>query len=226
MATKTGPNRTSRASLNRERVFSAAMAIADKDGIEAVTMRRLGEELGVEAMSLYHHVQDKDEILAGMTDAFVREIDEPTGALDWKAKIRARAMTARRLARRHRWAPHLLASPRQLSLTALHYQEWVLARLLEGGLSNQLAHSAMHIVGSRTLGFSQELSGVGDDAPETAGKILKSIDLAEFPVIAQAIKGVHHDEDAEFAFGLDLILDGLERARDAEASPRRRRARR
>ena len=72
----------------------------------------------------------------------------------------------------------------------------------------------------------KELSGVGDDAPETAGKILRSIDIAEFPVIAQAIKGVHHDEDAEFAFGLDLILDGIERARDAEASPRRRRARR
>ena len=202
------------------------MEIADKDGIDAVTMRRLGEDLGVEAMSLYHHVKDKDEVLNGMTDAFVREIEEPTGSPDWKGAIRARAMAARSLTRRHRWAPRLLASPRQISPTALHYEEWVLARLLEGGLSNQLAHSAMHLIGSRTLGFTQEIGGTGDDAPEVAGSILRSIDLAEFPVIAQAIKGVHHDEDAEFAFGLDLILDGLERARDAEATPRRRRARR
>jgi AcrR family transcriptional regulator len=204
------------------------MDIADKDGIEAVTMRRLGEELGVEAMSLYHHVKDKDEILAGMTDVFVREIEEPADTpsrANWKAAIRTRALAARALAKRHRWAPRLLASPRHLSLTGLHYQEWVLARLLDGGLSNQLAHSAMHIIGSRTLGFSQELGGVGDDAPETAKNILRSIDLAEFPVIARAIKGVHHDEDAEFAYGLDLILDGLERARDAEAAPRRSRTR-
>ena len=219
--------RPSRAPLSKERVFGAAMEIADKDGIEAVTMRRLGEHLGVEAMSLYHHVGGKDEILDGMVDAFVREIEAPAGARNWKVAIRGRAMAARTLVRRHRWAPHLLASPRNPSPTMLHYEEWVLARLLEGGLSHQMAHSAMHIIGSRTLGFTQELSGVGDDAPEAARKIFRSIDLADYPAFAEIIKDVHHDEDAEFAFGLDLILDGLERAREAEASRRRRtRARR
>jgi AcrR family transcriptional regulator len=218
LATRSPKRHTPRPALTRERVFRAAMAIADKEGLDAVTMRRLGQELGVEAMSLYHHVRSKDEILDGMADEFVAAIDEPAHPRDWKAAIRERAMAARALVRRHKWAPHLLASPRKLSPRMLHYEDWVLGRLLEGGLSCQMAHSAMHLIGSRTLGFTQELSGVGDDAEAAARKIFGSIDLAEYPAFKAILRGgVHHDEDLEFAFGLDLVLDGLERARDAEA---------
>ena len=210
------PARSARIALTRERVFQTAMDIADKDGLAAVTMRRLGQELGVEAMSLYHHVRDKGEIEGGMIDAFISRIEAPPPGTDWREAIRGRAMSARRLVRRHRWAPRLLASRQHISPVVMRYNEGLVGAFHDGGFSNQLIHTAMHVVSSRSLGFTQDLAVQGDEADANAHRILAQIRIEDYPVLKEALKGVMHDEDYEFVFGLDLILDGLERARDAE----------
>lgn len=203
--------------LSRDVVVRAAMEIADADGIAAVTMRRIGQTLGVEAMSLYYHVAGKDDVIEGIVDTFAGELGAPIAAPDWKASIRARAMIAREFVRRHPWVPRLmLARPGGVSPAMMRYYDALIGDLLRGRFSHQLAHTAMHILGSRTLGFTQDIV-TGDEAPEFARKMLSQIRLADYPNIAEGLKGVHHDEDVEFEFGLDLILDGLERARDAEA---------
>ncbi len=206
----------SRAPLTRDRVLRAAIGIADKDGIDAVTMRRLGHELGVEAMSLYHHVASKDDVVEGMADLLVSEIPLPPPGTDWKAALRARAMSARAHLSGHPWAFRLIWNTRGLSPSTMDHHQAVIGDLIAGGLSNQLTHTAMHVLGSRTFGFADDLFLGNDRGHEAARKMLAEVRAGKYPVIANALVGVHHDDDLEFAFALDLILDGLERARDEE----------
>ena len=203
-----------RAPLSRQLILRAAIALADREGVEALTMRRLGQALGVEAMSLYHHVKGKDDVVAGMLELLVDETPAPDAG-DWKATIRARALAAREHLRPHPWAFRLIASAQGPNLMKHHAA--VVASLRAGGLSRQLTHTAMHVLGNRTFGFSDDLFLGDDRGHERVREMLREVREGKYPAIAEALQGVHHDDDLEFVFGLDLILDGLERARDAEA---------
>lgn len=213
-----------RARLTRERVLRAAVDLADRGGIEALSMRKLGEELGVDAMALYRHVRNKDEILDGIVDVIVGEIDASGPTEDWKAALRERIIAARRVMLRHPWAPRVIEERPNPGPATLAYMESVLAILRDGGFSLDVAHHAMHVLGSRTFGFNQDLfedSSDADPDPEAAAMLARAM-ADRYPNIAELAMAIRHDgglgpcdDDVEFAFGLDLILDGLERLRRA-----------
>jgi AcrR family transcriptional regulator len=229
----TNARTTYRAGLTKAQVFRAAVRVADEGGIAALTMRKLAQELGVEAMSLYHHVADKDEILAGMVDVVVSEINAraveigtpPGGAGGtWKTAVRHTILAAREVLLGHPWAPGVIESRTTMSPTVMRYYDSLMRLLREGGLSVSLVHHAMHALGSRALGFTQEL--FAPDMDEDPGLDVAAImrgDLAdEYPYITEiaVIESANHDKDStlgwcddqvEFEFGLDLLLDGLER---------------
>ena len=213
MAIRSGGKAGSRRPLTRERVLRAAIDLADAEGVDALTMRRLGQALGVEAMSLYNHVASKDDILNGIVDVLVGEIPLAPGGTDWRAALRAQSLAARDLVRRHAWAPQLITSRTTMSPAMVTYMDAVVGTLHGGGLSHDLTHNAMHVLGSRILGFTMELFDPTDLGPEVAS-ILRETTTDRYPHLAATLGQVHHDDDVEFAFGLDLILDGLERSRD------------
>ena len=223
MVTQADPNAAPRIPLSKERVLRTAVDLADRGGSETVSMRKLGQELGVDAMSLYHHVQNKDEILDGIVDVVVAEIDVTTTGTDWRVTMRQLVMAARVVMLRHPWAPRVIESRTDPGPATMRYMESVLAILRGGGFSLDLAHHAMHVLGSRVLGFNQDLyddSDAGRDSPEMAALVRQMED--RYPYIAELALAVSHegglggcDDDVEFAFGLDLILDGLERLRAA-----------
>jgi AcrR family transcriptional regulator len=194
-------------------VLRAAVALADEAGIEALTMRRLGRRLGVEAMSLYNHVGSKDALLDGMADLLVGEIETAPPGADWKEAIRRRAWSGRALVRRHPWAPALLAQRSRVRLPLFTYLDGIAGTLMEAGFSPQLAHTALHVLDSRVLGFTRELFDPAEQEPPDNG-ILEALAAGTHPHARRIVDEAVHDDDAEFAFGLDLILDGLERARD------------
>ena len=150
--------------LSRDLVLETAVSLVDHEGLGALSMRRLGQELGVEAMSLYHHVANKEALLDGMVDAVVGELNAEVGPgggeeaeRDWAAALRARILTARTVMLRHKWLPAVLESRTSLSAPLIAYFEGVLATLRAGGFSHDLAHHTLHALGSRAIGFSQEL---------------------------------------------------------------------
>ncbi len=221
--------KTTRVPLSRERVLRAAVALADERGIEALTMRNLGQELGVEAMSLYNHVANKEAILDGVIELIVGEIVDAvedvtlSDPAEWKPLTRRRILAAREVMLRHRWAPKVLESRAQPPAVLMRYYDGLLGLMLRGNFSADLAHHAMHALGSRALGFTQELFEEDDDAPaETVAAMAEQM-APEYPNLAEMLKVVTHDADTtlgwcddqfEFEFSLDLLLDGLERQRD------------
>jgi AcrR family transcriptional regulator len=222
MVIQTGPAVAPRAPLSKERVLRTAVDLADRGGSEAVSMRKLGQELGVDAMSLYHHVQNKDDILDGIVDVVVGEIDtSPVGA-DWKTELRQLVMTARTVMLRHPWAPRVIEERTDPGSAQMRYMERVLAILRSGGFSLDLAHHAIHVLGSRILGFNQDLYDDTDKGrvdPELAALMARQM-ADTYPNISELALAATHDgglggcdDDFEFAFGLDLILDGLQRLR-------------
>ncbi len=210
-----------RSPLTRERVLKAAVGLADREGIDAVSMRRLGTELGIEAMSLYTHVRGKDDLLDGMIELVIGEIPIHRDVRDWKSSLRTTILAARSVVLRHPWAPRIIESRTDPGASGLRYYDAVMGILREGGFSLAMTHHAIHLLGSRLLGFTQDLF---DDSPDVDPEALKQMAdaLAEtHPHVAEMAMGVTHDgglggcdDDVEFAFGLDLILDGLERLRD------------
>jgi AcrR family transcriptional regulator len=216
----------SRAPLSRERVFETAVAYADEHGIEELSMRKLGQELGVEAMSLYYHVSNKDEILDGMVDHVVAQIEIQPMDDDWKFGVRRQIMAARQVMARHRWAIGVLETRRTMSPAIMRYFDTVGGLFRQAGFSVELMHHAMHALGSRVLGFSQELFDVsGDDQPRMDEAVVRHL-REGYPNIAAIVEEVQHqeativgsgcDDDVEFRFALDILLDGLERHRDLE----------
>lgn len=212
-----------RAPLSRERVLLAAVKLADEGGIESVSMRKIGVELGVEAMSLYNHVANKEEILDGMLDSVVAEVElEPLGG-DWQAALRHRILAARQVMAQHQWAPALIETRTSISQTMMAYMDSIIGICRDGGLSIDLAHHAMHALGSRVLGFSQELFNDSGDDKDDADSEQMMRNLGAYPNILAVIDAVTHqgettvgggcDDDIEFVFALDLILNGLERLR-------------
>lgn len=203
------------------------MAYADEHGIEGLSMRNLGQELGVEAMSLYYHVSNKNEILDGMVDHVVAQIEMPSGDDDWKTGMRLQIMAAREVMASHPWAIGVLEARKTMSPAIMRYLDTVGGHLRRGGFSVDLMHHAMHALGSRVLGFTQELfDDSGDDEPNMDEAFVEHL-RQSYPNIAAIVEEVQHqeetivgsgcDDDIEFRFALDILLDGLERKRDAES---------
>ena len=220
-----------RTPLSRDRVLRAAVRVADDRGLAAVTMRRLAEEVGAEAMSLYHHVAGKDDVLDGVADLLVTEIVEavaghpaPADPAGWKPAMRARILTARKIFLRHPWAPAMLASRTSTGPAVLVYHDGLIALMRAGGFSYDQIHHALHALGSRALGFAQELfdPGGGDTDPAEAAAAMGEL-AARLPHLVAMLAEVAHDDpdstlgwcddQTEFEFGLDLVLDGLDRLR-------------
>ena len=216
-----------RAPLNRDRVLRVAIDLADRDGLEALSMRKLGQELGVDAMALYRHVRSKDDLFDGIIELIVGEIERPAVTGDWKAAIREQVMAARRVMLRHPWARRVFEERGTGGIAVIGYIESVLAMLREGGFSIDLAHHTLHVLDSRIFGFNQDLfddSGRAVPSPDVA-EILGPAMAARYPRVTELAMSVSHegvlgrcDDDVEFAFGLDLILDGLDDRRGASPS--------
>jgi AcrR family transcriptional regulator len=208
--------------LTRDRVLEAAVELADRGGIDALSMRKLGQELGVDAMAIYRHVHDKDDLLDGIVEVVVGEIDRPPPGGPWKTLLRQHVMAARGVMLRHPWAPRVLEERGTAGPAALAHINAVLATLLAGGFTMELAHHALHSLSSRIFGFHQDLfddSGRGPTDPEAEARVVATLAVS-YPSLAELAKAASHegglgacDDDVEFAFGLDLILDGLERRR-------------
>ena len=234
MATRTKPPKK-RTPLSRERVLQAAIQVADDDGIEALTMRHLAETLGVEAMSLYYHVANKEAMFDGVVDAIMTEIGEEIGGFDvpenvtnWKTEMRRWILGARAVMMRHKWAPEVFESRTTMNPSVIFYFHGLLGLMIEAGFSYDLGHHAMHTLGSRALGFTQELfePETSEDEAEMDGAMAE---MAEhLPYMVNMLNEIAHDspedtlgwcdDESEFKFGLDLILDGLENRRLAESS--------
>jgi AcrR family transcriptional regulator len=215
-----------RAPLNRERVLRTAVALADEDGIESLTMRALGLRLGVEAMSLYNHVANKDDILDGMVDLVVSEIDLPSDVDDWKEAMRRRAISAQAVFSRHPWAIPLIDTRESSGSERLRYLEWVIGVLRRAGFSIESAARAFSVLDSYIYGFGRQQytmsAGGGGEYEETAEGFLHAIPADEYPhlremIVEHAMKS-GYDDRADLEFGLDLILDGLQRLLDVDAS--------
>jgi len=167
-----------RSPLSRERVLRAAIDLADRDGIGALSMRKLGQELSVDAMALYRHVRGKDDLLDGVAEVIVGQIDRPAAGDDWKATLRELAMAARRVMLRHPWARQVLEERGTSGPAALAHIEAVLATLLDGGFSMDVAHHALHMLDSRVFGFNQALfedSGPADPSPEMEAAMVRAL---------------------------------------------------
>jgi AcrR family transcriptional regulator len=232
MAANADSNSEPRVPLSRERVLHAAIRLADEGGIESLTMRKLARELGVEAMSLYNHVANKGDLVDGIVDLVVSEIDLPSTA-DWEAAIRECAISAHEAFLRHPWACSLVMSPtttRGARVPRLRYMEWLLGQLRGAGFSPELTYHAYHALDGHILGFTlwqlghsagaKEI-GVAQDFADFAGKFLRELPAGDYPYLAEHVEqhvtafgedGASESE-SEFEFGLGLILDGLKRAR-------------
>jgi AcrR family transcriptional regulator len=195
------------------------MGLADRRGIESLTMRALGQRLGVEAASLYNHVTGKDDLLDGMTDLVLREIDVPTDVANWKDSMRRRAMSALDVFSRHPWASGLIDSREQMGPARLAYVDRVLGVLLGAGFSAEAAANAFMALDSYIYGFERQRTelNLGEGRADTTAAA-RSVQMAASPKAYPALERVAHefatrpyDVAASFEFGLDLILDGLER---------------
>jgi AcrR family transcriptional regulator len=223
MTPPTEPTAEPRARLSRDLVLRAAIALADDVGIESLSMRKLGGVLGVEAMSLYHHVANKEELLNGMIDAVFGEISLPAGGGDWRAAMRDRAMSAREVLSRHPWATALMDSRSTPGPATLRHHDSVIGTLRAAGFSVALAAHAFSALDAYTYGFALQEAALPFDTGEETAELAQAI-LAQFPadeyphlaeLTAEHVLQPGYDYGNEFVFGLDLILDGLERARAA-----------
>ena len=226
MAQQVKPAR--RVQLSRDRVLRTAVALADRGGLESLSMRTLAEELDVVPMALYKHVANKDQLLDGMLDVVVGEIDPPVPGSDWKRAVRERILSARRALLRHPWAAAVLESRKNPTPVVMAYMDSMIGIFRAGGFSVNLTHHVMHTIGSRLLGFTQELFNDSRTVdPEVLAVMLRELG-PKFPnVLAIATAASHEgesivgegcDDQFEFEFALDLLLDGFERLRQKNMS--------
>jgi AcrR family transcriptional regulator len=236
------PARTSKEPLSRERVLDAALAVADREGIGTLTMRRVADELDCEAMSLYYYVKDKAGLLSALTAVIIDEViaetlpegpaepgsperggasDAPptsAGAADWRATIRNRCLGARRVMLRHPWAPPLVATESNIPPQTMKIFEALVATMIQAGFDFELAHRAIHSLGSMIMGFTQEIFEPGSPDEGTSADEMAEMASALPYLSAMAMSQPHDQTDslslcdtkAEFEFTLNLILNGLE----------------
>ena len=224
MAPKTRPATKPRSPLSRERVLLAAIALADEHGIASLSMRRLGDVLGVEAMSLYNHVANKDELLDGMVDLVFGEIDLPVGGADWKTAMRERAQSARQALGRHPWVIVLMSTRTSPGPATLRHHDAVIGTLRAAGFSVALTAHAFSALDSYIYGFALQeatlpLGDTEEETAEVARMMMAQVPADEYPHLTEFtvehILQPGYDYGDEFEFGLDLILDGLEKTRQA-----------
>jgi AcrR family transcriptional regulator len=228
----TRPATKPRAPLSKERVLASAVALAAREGIESLTMRKLADELGAGAMSLYHYVPSKSELIDEMVDIVFSEIELPSTDVDWRTAMRRRAISTREALNRHRWAVGLMESRTTPGPASLRLHNAVLGCLREAGFSIEMTIQAYSVQDAYIYGFAlQEKSLPFDDAEESAAvaeeQVREFAELAEerqfavlaeeFPYLAEVVAGhvakVGYDFTAAFEYGLDLILDALEKRR-------------
>src|SRR5215472_6663830 len=216
--------RDRRKPLSRERVLRAALKLADRYGLAELTMRKLGQALGVEAMSLYNHVAGKDELLDGLVDIVFDEIELRCEGGDWKAAMRRRAISAREVLGRHRWAVGLMESRTNPGPANLRHHESVLRCLREAGFSVELTAHAYSALDSYIYGFALQQASLpfetGQQAADVTGSIMEAFASGEYPrlseIATEHVMKPGYSYEREFEFGLDMLLDGLERARGSE----------
>ena len=211
--------RPKRVPLSRDRVLRAALELADEGGIGALTMQQIGRRLGVEAMSLYRHVRNKDDILDGIVDLVFAEIELPADRSNWRTVLRARSISTRAALRRHPWAITLMESRMAPGAANLRSHEDTLSVLLDAGCSAKMATHAYNLVDSYVLGFAlQETNFPFSNAEELAAvgeQMLAQVPADQYPNLVRVsgeLLASGFDYRDEFEFGLDLILDGIERA--------------
>jgi AcrR family transcriptional regulator len=208
-----------RSPLTRERVLETAVALADQGGIEALSMRKLAQALDVVPMALYRHVANKDELLNALVDVVVGEIDPPLEGADWKTAIRSRILSARRALLRHPWASRLMESRTTPTPVVLGYMDSMIGLFRTGGFSLDLTHHAMHAMGGRMFGFTQELFNDTSNVDPAAEAEMWGAMAGTYPYIFEIFTTISHDDAStvgpgcddqfEFEFALDLMLDGL-----------------
>lgn len=227
--------------LNRDRVLLSAVSLADEIGIESLSMRRLAQELHVVPMALYKHVSNKEELLDGMVEAIIAEIGPPETSADWRKAVRTRVLAARRTLGRHAWARRVIECRTTQTPAVLAYMDSFGGMFLAGGFSADLAHHVMHALGGRMWGFTQELF-VDPAATEEPVAVPAAVQAAMmeqmaelYPNIAAIAASAAHDDSTvvgqgcddqfEFEFALDLLLDGFERLHRQNWTSRPRRTR-
>ena len=222
MAATTDPDPHPRLPLSRDRIVRAALELADTGGIESLTMRKLGQALGFEAMSLYNHVANKDDVLDGILDLVLGESKPPSSAGDWDAAIRTSAISVHEALRRHPWSCALLMAPERVRPARLRYMDLLLGRLREAGFSAETTYHAYHVIDGHIFGFSLWETSHTYTAEEVASfeaKFAQTITVDAFPHLhehaEQHFDEGPHREVRAFEFGLDLIVDGLKKIRDA-----------
>lgn len=224
MVKRTGTARQARTPLNRDRVLLAGVAFADKHGIASLSMRKLGETLGVEAMSLYNHVANKDQLLDGMVDLVFGEINLPSAGVNWRTAMRERAQSARQALGRHPWAIALMSTRTSPGPATLRHHDAVIGSLRAANFSIQMAAHAFSAIDSYIYGFALQeatlpLGDTEEETIEVAKMMMAQVPADEYPHLTEFtvehVMKPGYDYGDEFEFGLDLILDGLERARDA-----------
>jgi AcrR family transcriptional regulator len=216
MAAQTEP----RLPLTRDRILQAALSLADEEGIEALSMRRLAQTLGFEAMSLYNHVANKDDVLNGMLDLVLAETEPPAATGDWDAAIRSSAISVHDALRRHPWAGALVMAPAHVRPARIRFMDALLGRLREAGFSADETYHAYHVIDGHIFGFSLwQLSHASTSVQRTdfAAVLDRMFPAHDYPYLNEhghqhIDDGPHHDVSA-FELGLDLILDGLKRSR-------------
>jgi AcrR family transcriptional regulator len=218
MATRTEP----RLPLSRDRILRAALALADESGIEALTMRKLGRTLGFEAMSLYNHVANKDDLLDGTLDLILEESELPSPAGAWDVAIRSSAISVHEALRRHPWACNVIMAPAHIRPARLRYMDSLLGRLREAGFSAETTYHAYHVLDAHIFGFSLWQTShtyAASQVTNMAAELDRMIPADEFPYLhehgRQHLADGPHREVSAFEFGLDFILEGLKKIREA-----------
>jgi AcrR family transcriptional regulator len=209
--------------VTRDRALRAAVALADEAGLEALTMRSLAQGLGVVPMALYKHVANKDDLLDGMADIIIGEIDPAIAGTDWKSAVRERILSARRALLRHPWARAAIESRTTMSPVALEYMESMIGVFRAGGFSVDLTHHALHALAGRIWGFTQEVFADRPGAMvdrEAQAAALEEM-ASRYPYSHELAMAIAHDETSvvgggcddqfEFEFALDILLDGFDR---------------
>jgi AcrR family transcriptional regulator len=218
MTTRTEDGIELRAPLSRDVVLRAAIELADSDGIESLTMRRLGHALGVEAMSLYNHIVNKDDLLSGIAEIVFEQVVLPPSDVAWKSALRTSAISACDVLLCHPWAHAITMTPSRPSPARLRWMEAVLRTMREAGFSAEMSCRAFHTLDSHITGFTLWLTAIpvqGEELRALAVDFLQKIPADQLPYVAEHIeqhtRPPRAGEKGTFEFGLDLILDGLER---------------
>jgi AcrR family transcriptional regulator len=220
MATETRSRAVPRSRLSRERVLKVAIAHADAGGLDALSMRKLAEELDVAPMALYRHMANKEDLIDGMVDVVFSEVGLPSVGPDWRTAMRRRAMSLRDVLARHRWAIGLMESRRNPGPANLRHHDAVIGSLRASGFDMALVAHAYSVLDSYIYGFALTKMNLpfesGDDVAEIAETMLEPFPVNEYPnlveFLAEHVMKPGYDYGDEFEYGLELILDGLERA--------------